>query len=268
MKTANLLKKYSIKLKKSLSQNFLSDERVARRIVEAAGIGQGNVIVEIGAGAGTLTEEIAKVASKVYAIEIDERLKDLLEERLKGYRNVQLIFEDFLKLDLSFLEDGFSYVANIPYKITGRIIEKILKEGRFEKAILMVQKEVAQRILSEPGKRSYGYLTVLVKSFCNVEKLFDVSKSHFLPNPEVDSTVIKITFKGYDMDFESYKKFVSAIFSSKRKTIKNNLKSIAACPEALLEKANIDPKKRAEQLSIGDIKRLYLALSEERDMNV
>lgn len=267
MKTADLLRKYNIKLKKSLSQNFLSDDRIAKRIVEAAGIGKEDVVVEIGAGAGTLTEELAKVASEVYAVEIDERLRELLEERLKNYSNVHLIFEDFLKLNLSFLKSNFNYVANIPYKITGKIIEKILREGRFKIAVLMVQKEVAQRILSKPCRRSYGYLTVLIRSFCDVEKLFDVSKSYFLPNPDVDSTIIKITFKGHDVSFENYREFVSRMFSSKRKTVKNNLRQIFNDPESLLLKSSIDPRKRAEELSIDEIKRVYLALLEEHGMN-
>ena len=260
MKTKELLEKYGIKLKKSLSQNFLSDERIAKKIVEKSGVGKEDVVVEIGAGAGTLTEELAKVAKKVIAYEIDERLKDLLEERLSNFENVELIFTDFLKADLSGIPDGFVYVSNIPYGITGPIIEKILREGRFSFAVLMVQKEVAERITSPPGRKSYGYLSALVQSFCNVEKLFDVSKSHFIPNPQVDSTVLKLVWKGKIAPFDEYREFLSIAFSKKRKTLKNNLRGIVKDPLSFLRENRIEEKVRPEEVRPEVLLRLFSSL--------
>ena len=260
MRTKELLEKHGIKLKKSLSQNFLSDERIARKIVEKSGIGKEDTVVEIGAGAGTLTEELARVAKRVIAYEIDERLKELLKERLSTFENVELIFTDFLKADLSKVPDGFVYVSNIPYGITGPIIEKILREGRFSFAVLMVQKEVAERITSPPGKRSYGYLSVLVQSFCDVEKLFDVSKSHFIPNPQVDSTVIKLVWKGRGVPFEEYRKFLSIAFSKKRKTLKNNLKEVLKDPVSFLKENGLGEKIRAEEVPPEVFLKLFSSL--------
>ena len=252
MKTRELLEKYGIKLRKSLSQNFLSDERIARRIVEESGIGKEDVVLEIGAGAGTLTEELAKIAKRVIAYEIDERLKNLLEERLSVFKNVEIIFEDFLKADLSHLSDGFVYVSNIPYGITGPIIEKILREGRFSYAVRMVQKEVAERITSPAGRRNYGYLSALVQTYCEVEKLFDVSRSHFIPNPQVDSTVLKLVWKGNVALFEEYRRFLSVAFLKKRKTLRNNLKGVLRDLDSFLNflrENGLSEKVRAEEIS-------------------
>ena len=260
MKTSDLLKEYGIKLKKFLGQNFLSNQRVAKKIVELSGVSSDDIVVEIGAGAGTLTEEIAKVAKKVIAYEIDRSLEDLLRDRLSCFDNVEIVFEDFLKADLPDVED-FVYVANIPYSITGPIIEKILRENRFRFATLMVQKEVAERIISKPGKRTFGYLSALVQSYCDVEKLFDVSKSNFVPNPKVDSTVLKLTWRGSDLEFEKYSRFLSSAFEKKRKTLKNNLKSFLRNPDEILKDLGIDLNKRPEQISAHDFKRIFLKIN-------
>ncbi|PLV55696.1 16S rRNA (adenine(1518)-N(6)/adenine(1519)-N(6))-dimethyltransferase RsmA [Thermotoga sp. SG1] len=248
MKTSDYLKKYGIRLKKHLGQVFLSDDRIAKRIVKEAGLKPDDVVVEIGAGAGTLTEELAKTGARVIAYEIDESLAPILQERLSKYPNVELRFEDFLKA--KDVPDGAICVSNIPYSVTGLIIEKII-EWRFKRAILMVQKEVGERILSKPGRKSYGYLSVMVQTFYEVRKLFDVPRSYFVPNPEVDSVVIEMKRKDVDLDFERFKKFVSMIFSKKRKTLKNNLKPFLSIFEGM------DLSRRAEQLTIEEIMELY-----------
>ena len=257
MKTSDLLKKYSIRLKKGLGQSFLSDQRVAKRIVEVSGVSEKDLVVEIGAGAGTLTEELARTGANVLAFEIDVSLKPLLEDRLSGFENVELRFEDFLKADLSDLKPGFKYVSNIPYGITGPILEKILRDGRFSKAVLMVQREVADRILSKPGVRSFGYISVLVQTFCRVEKLFDVSRSHFVPNPRVDSTVVSLERREIDLPFDEYRDFLSVLFSNKRKNIKNNLKRVVNDPEPLLRRLKVDPRVRAEALGVEEILGIF-----------
>ncbi len=256
MKTSELLKKYGIKLKKFLGQNLLSSQQVAKKIVKLSGVSNKDIVVEIGAGAGTLTEELAKVAKLVIAYEVDFSFKKLLEERLSRFENVRLVFEDFLEADMRGLE-GFIYVANIPYSITGPIFEKILKNARFFFAVLMVQKEVAERILSRPGRRSYSYLSALVQSYCTVEKIMRVSRSHFIPNPKVDSVVLRMIWKGNELNFDEYSKFLSRVFSNKRKTIRNNLKLFIENPEELLKKLNIDPSTRAEQISPESLQRMF-----------
>ena len=260
MKTSDLLKKYGVRLKKSLGQNFLSDQRIARKIVELSGVDPDDVVVEIGAGAGTLTEEIAKVAKKIIAYEIDRSLEGLLRDRLSHFDNVEIVFEDFLKASLPDVEN-FVYIANIPYSITGPIIEKILRENSFRFATLMVQKEVANRILSRPGRRTFGYLSALVQSYCEVGKLLDVSKSNFVPNPKVDSTVLKLTWKGFDVDFEKYSNFLSKSFEKKRKTLRNNLRSLLRDPDEVFKDMDIDLGKRPEQISVDDFKKMFLRIN-------
>ncbi len=256
MKTSDLLKRYGIRLKKSLGQNFLSSQKIAKKIVELSGVDQNDVVVEIGAGAGTLTEELAKVAKRVIAYEIDRSLERLLKDRLASYDNVELVFGDFLKMSLPDAEN-FVYVANIPYSITGPIVEKILKEDRFRFAALMVQKEVASRMVSRPGRRTYGYLSALVQSYCEVKKILDVSRSNFVPNPKVDSTVLKLTWKGVDLDFERYSEFLSKSFENKRKTLRNNLKSFLDNPDEVLRDLGIDLGMRPEQISAEDFQRIF-----------
>ncbi len=256
MKTSDLLKKYGIKLKKSLGQNFLSNRRIAEKIVKLSGVSSKDVVVEIGAGAGTLTEELAKVAKKVFAYEIDRSLKGLLTDRLSYYENVELIFDDFLKADLPNVEN-FVYVANIPYSITGPIIERVLRENRFRFAVLMVQKEVADRIISKHGVRTYGYLSALVQSYCDVKKILEVSRSNFVPNPKVDSTVLKLVWKDLSFDFEKYSKFLSISFRNKRKTLRNNLKSFLDDPDKVLKDLGIDLGMRPEQISAEGFQEIF-----------
>ncbi|PLV60168.1 16S rRNA (adenine(1518)-N(6)/adenine(1519)-N(6))-dimethyltransferase RsmA [Thermotoga sp. KOL6] len=248
MKTSYYLKKHNIKLKKHLGQVFLSDDRVARRIVREAKITPEDLVVEIGAGAGTLTEELAKTGARVIAYEIDKTLSPILEERLSKYSNVEIKYENFL--EARDIPKGAVCVSNIPYNITGPIIERII-ELEFKKGIIMVQKEVGERILAQPGKKVFGYLSVVVQAFYVVRKLFDVSKSHFIPNPEVDSTVIEMTRKQTNLCYSKFRKFVSMIFAKKRKTLKNNLKPFISIFEG------VDLSKRAEQLSTEEIIKLY-----------
>ncbi len=253
MKTAEYLKKYGITLKKSLGQNFLSDERIAKKIVESLEIKSQDIILEIGAGAGTLTEEILKTGAFVYAIEIDERLKNLLEERLNEYQNKKIIFGDFLKLDTLFLPDKYRCVSNIPYYITGPIIRKLIFTNFFDLS-LMMQKEVAERLLEPPGSSNRGFLTVVVQTFCEVKRLLNVSKSSFVPNPDVDSTVLRLVRKDFPANFDCdlYFEFVSKSFSNKRKTLANNFKTFMNKELANEILSKIDGKKRPEQLTIEE----------------
>lgn len=248
MKTSDYLKKYNVKLKKHLGQVFLSDDRIAKKIVELSNISPTDTVVEIGAGAGTLTEELAKTGAKVIAYEIDRDLEELLRERLASYSNVELRFEDFLKVES--VPPGAVCVSNLPYSITGPLLEKIVRLG-FPKAVIMVQKEVGDRILSESGKKTFGFLSAFVQTFYRVRKLLHVSKSHFVPNPEVDSVVIELLRKDVSVDPNELKEFLSIIFGKKRKTLKNNLKPFLHAFDG------VDLSRRAEQLTLEEIAELF-----------
>ncbi|SHH30292.1 16S rRNA (adenine(1518)-N(6)/adenine(1519)-N(6))-dimethyltransferase RsmA [Thermosipho atlanticus] len=258
MKTSDLLKQYGIKLKKNLGQNFLSNTEIARQIVEVANVKADDVILEIGPGAGTLTEELLKTGAKVVGVEIDKRLKPLLE-RLNEFENFTLVFEDFLKFDISTLPKHFRVVSNIPYSITGPILKKLLFSD-FSDAYLMVQKEVGERLLAPIGDSNRSFLTVVVQTFCTVEKVLTVSKGNFVPNPKVDSVVLHISkntevYEKYDIKI--FWDFVSKCFGQKRKTLYNNLKTFVNNLDDLKKK--YDLTLRPEQVS----KEMFLQIFEE-----
>ncbi|MBO8160939.1 MAG: ribosomal RNA small subunit methyltransferase A [Thermosipho sp. (in: Bacteria)] len=258
MKTSDLLKKYGIKLNKKLGQNFLSNSSIARKIVELANIKETDVILEIGPGAGTLTEEILKTGAKVIGVEIDTRLKPILE-RLNGYKNFTLIFDDFLKFDTAFLPAGFRVISNIPYSITGPILKKILFSS-FSDAYIMVQKEVGDRLLAQVGDSNRSFLTVVLQTFCQIEKVLTVSKGNFVPNPKVDSVVIKIVRKRevYEKyDIKGFWSFVSKCFSQKRKTLYNNMKTFVSNVNELRSKYDLN--LRPEQVE----EKMFLKMFEE-----
>lgn len=265
MKTSEWLEKYGIRLKKGLGQNFLSNSTVSHEIVKKSEIDENDVIIEIGTGNGILTEEIAKKAKKVITFEIDERLKPLLEERFEGSKNVEIHFEDFLNTDLSKFKDipKLKYIANIPYYISSKILEKIFEESpKFEYAIFMFQKEFGQRLMAK-SKKSYSPLSIFVQTYCTVERIMDVSKNNFIPIPKVDSVILKFNpvYKYVEeIDPKDFMKFVHICFSKRRKTIKNNLKEIIPDTEKYLTEVQIDPSSRPEDIPIETYIQLYKKL--------
>ncbi|RLL86144.1 16S rRNA (adenine(1518)-N(6)/adenine(1519)-N(6))-dimethyltransferase RsmA [Petrotoga sp. Shatin.DS.tank11.9.2.9.3] len=272
MKTSEWLKKYDIRLKKGLGQNFLSNSTVSHEIVKKSEIDENDVIIEIGTGNGILTEEIAKKAKKVITFEIDERLKPLLEERFEGSKNVEIHFEDFLNTDLSKFKDipKLKYIANIPYYISSKILEKIFEESpKFEYAIFMFQKEFGQRLMAK-SKKSYSPLSIFVQTYCTVERIMDVSKNNFIPIPKVDSVILKFNplYKYVEeIDPKDFMKFVHICFSKRRKTIKNNLKEIIPDTEKYLTEVQIDPSSRPEDIPIETYIQLYKKLLGRRGAN-
>ncbi len=259
-------KSINIRLNKALGQNFLKGERVARRIVEyAETVADIDFpVVEIGVGSGTLTKVMLERGFKVTGYEIDRRFAEQ-NRRLEGSR-CQILYEDFLKADIAELPDGISYVANIPYYITSPIIERIMFEGPvFCSALLMVQKEYADRLTASPGTKEYGILTVNVRTFALVNSLFQVSRKEFFPEPDVDSTVIELKLLSSPyVVFEKrneYRSFVRACFAQRRKKLKNNLKAVANDPERLLLDCGIGASVRAEELCVDDFVRLFNALA-------
>lgn len=218
--------------KKSLGQNFLKDENIINKIVNAPVIKKNNLVIEIGPGAGALSKRLVKVFDKVLMYEIDTRLSETLNKILGGYDNYEIIFDDFLKRDVlndlkKYKYDYLYIVANLPYYVTSPIVMKIIKEQLpVDEIVIMIQKEVAERYTSTPGNREYGEISVYLQYFFEISRVCNVDKNAFVPRPRVDSSVIKMKKRTnvlYVKDFSLFEKLVRDSFRFKRKTIKNNL---------------------------------------------
>ncbi|MDO4176254.1 MAG: 16S rRNA (adenine(1518)-N(6)/adenine(1519)-N(6))-dimethyltransferase RsmA [Bacillota bacterium] len=267
--------RHNFQLSKSLGQNFITDRHVLEQIIEGAEIGENDLVIEIGPGIGVLTAEAAEAGAKVVAIEIDARLIPVLEETLSSYDNVEVINRDILKTDLKEIiseereKGSFSgavrIIGNLPYYITTPIIMKILEDGVPADSItIMMQKEVADRIRSGPGGKTYGAISVAVQYYCDVEKVASVPKEVFVPRPKVDSTVLTLKpLKEKKLQLTDEKEFfacVRAAFAQRRKTLLNSLSSAGGMEKEevrkVLETLGIDPGRRAETLSIEEFGQL------------
>lgn len=253
---------YSFRFSKSLGQNFLVDKNFVDKIVDAADVSGKNVI-EIGPGIGTITYEMAKVAKKVVAIEIDDSLIPIIEENMEEFDNFDLIHEDILKADLEkivaeeFAGESFKVVSNLPYYITTPIIEKLVTSNLpCTDMTIMVQKEVADRMLATEKDKEYSSLSVFVKYYSDAKKVTNVPKSVFMPQPKIDSTVLKLDLRKYTDDVDEAKLFslIHAGFNKRRKTILNSLSDAVEKDKLRLafEKLGIKDKLRAENLSLDD----------------
>ena len=275
-----------IKAKKSLGQNFLSDPRIARRIIDTVAPQPTDLIIEIGPGTGALTRMLAESAGRVLAVEIDPRLIDELRRGIKA-DNLSIIEADALAANWVELirtasrpwrsrtpqpgEPRVRVVANLPYYISTPIIERLiaLRERLFD-LTLMLQKEVVERIASAPGSRDYGYLSVLVQYYCVARKLFEVPPSAFRPAPKVNSAILHLKMREQPAvavtDEARFFALVRAAFAQRRKTILNNLKAampalhFTQAPETALRDAGIEPQRRAETLSLDEFSALSHAL--------
>ncbi|WP_405294501.1 16S rRNA (adenine(1518)-N(6)/adenine(1519)-N(6))-dimethyltransferase RsmA [Methanobrevibacter sp.] len=222
--TKDILNENGIKLNKNLGQNYLIDKNKRDQIINFGNITKDDVILEIGTGIGTLTIELAKRAKKVIAIEQDEKICKILARRLKDEKidNIELINDDALKVDFPYFN---KIISNLPYQISSPITFKFL-DYDFDLAILMYQKEFANRMNGEVGTKDYSRLSAMLYFRCDVEKLADVSCESFIPKPQIDSTVVKLTPKENkisDDDFETYSKFTRALFQHRNKKIRNAL---------------------------------------------
>ena len=222
--TKEILSKYGIKLNKNLGQNYLIDKNKRNQIISFGNIDENDVILEIGTGIGTLTIELAKKAKKVIAIEQDPKIFKIISERLKEEKidNVELINDDALNVDFPKFN---KIISNLPYQISSPITFKFLNYD-FDLAILMYQKEFAERMNGSVGTKNYSRLSAMLYFKCDVETLTDVSSESFIPKPKVDSAVIKLTPKDVeitDADFEVYSKFTKALFQHRNKKIRNAL---------------------------------------------
>jgi len=268
--TSEVVKKYEFRFTKSLGQNFLIDDSVLDDIVDGAEVNEEDFIIEIGPGVGTLTRELLKRAKRVCSIELDEKLLPILQEELKDFNNFELIHKDALKVDFNELigdEKSVKLVANLPYYLTTPIIVNLLTGGYdFKSLTIMIQKEVAERIDSEPNCKAYGAFSVLVQYYCDTEILRLVPPSAFIPQPKVESIVIRLDrLKEPKVKVQDEALFFSIVrqsFNMRRKTLWNGVKNLGIGKEQLLEcfeKANIDPKRRGETLSLQE----FALLSDE-----
>ncbi len=279
VRTQEILKKFGFSFKKSLGQNFLIDTNILRRIVDHANLTKSSGAIEIGPGIGALTEQLARNSEKVVAFEIDQRLLPILKETLAPYPNTTIIHEDVLKANVKdVIEEQFKgledimVVANLPYYVTTPIIMKLLEEKLPIRGIVcMLQKEVADRIAAKPGGKDYGSLSIAVQYYTEAETVMVVPKTVFMPQPNVDSAVIRLTVRQEPVvkvrseDF--FFQVTRASFAQRRKTILNNLTSQLPDGKAkkdmilqALEKAEIEPTRRGETLSIAEFAQLSDAL--------
>lgn len=271
------LKKHHITLQKKYGQNFIGDPALLERIATVCDWQPGDRALEIGPGAGTLTRAIAREAEEVLAVEIDRRLAPLLEETLADCANVHLVFTDALKADLDALMrdtlgwDGrYKLIANLPYYITTPLIMHVLEDSeKVSELVIMVQKEVGERLCAAPGSKAYGAVTVMVQYAATVARAFDVGRHAFVPAPEVDSTILHlIPYEKRPIQAQSdavLRRVVKAAFSQRRKTLRNSLSSLG-CDKALikqaLEAAGIEDSRRAETLSVAEFVALADAFYE------
>lgn len=273
-----ILTKHGFTFSKGLGQNFLINPTVCPRMAEMGNAQPGWGMIEIGAGVGVLTAELAQRADKVVCIEIDQRLLPVLDETLSEYNNIKIVNEDVLKVDLhGLIQQEFdgkpvAICANLPYYITSPIIMRILEERLpIHSLTVMVQKEAAQRICAKPGSREVGAISVAIQYYCEPKVLFQVSRGSFLPAPDVDSTVIRLDIReNPPIEVPDEKQFfhlIKGAFSQRRKTLLNTLSSYYNVSKDLvrkvLETADVAPGFRAEQLTMEQFGQIARAMQQE-----
>ncbi len=265
MKTSDLLKKHNFKFKKRFGQNFITDLNLLERIADAGNISKEDIVLEIGPGAGTLTKVLAEKAGYVIALEIDRTLIPILEEQFKKFSNISVVNEDALKVNFDevvtkFYPEASEYkiVANLPYYITTPLLFNALERADLlSQMVVMVQKEVGQRLQASPSTKDYGALTLMANYYAQVQYMFTVSKKLFSPEPEVDSAIVKFTKHDKrplnSSQEEVFKKLVKASFSQRRKTFLNSIKTLELDKERMitfLSEAGYGEKVRGEELPL------------------
>lgn len=275
-RTKALLNHYGFSFKKSLGQNFLIDVNIIHNIIDASHIDERTGVIEVGPGMGSLTEQLAKSAKKVIAFEIDQRLIPVLNETMAPYNNVTVINEDILKADIAHYVtheladcDQILVVANLPYYITTPILLNLMQQKLpIDGYVVMMQKEVGERLNAEVGTKAYGSLSIVAQFYTETSKVLTVPKTVFLPPPNVDSIVVKLMKRDQPLvdvdDEDKFFKMSKAAFGQRRKTINNNYQSLFVDGKAnkeiivnWLEASGINPKRRGETLSIKEFVKLY-----------
>ena len=249
---------YNFDYKKSLGQNFLKDDNIVDKIVNSIEYGDNDLVLEIGPGAGALSKRLLEKVSFAVLYEIDTRLERILNKELSCYNNYEIIFDDFLNRDIKsdiakYNYDNLYVVANLPYYITTPIISKIIESDiDVKEIVIMIQKEVADRLCALPGSKEYGQITVFLNYFYDIERVVNVSKNCFVPKPRVDSAVIKMKKKEnreYLKDLSFFQRLVKDSFRYKRKTIKNNLSNYVLVKlDNILNKYGFDISSRSETI--------------------
>lgn len=257
-----ICKRFDIKMSKKLGQNFLIKRGIVDEIVHAAELTVGEPVLEVGPGIGTLTQGLAQSGADVTAIELDRRLLEVLDTTLASYDNVRIIHGDVLKLDLPTImnQKPFKVVANLPYYITTPIIMSLLESKLpIERLVVMVQKEVALRMVAKPGTKDYGALSVAVQYYTEPDIVLDVPPKSFLPAPAVTSSVIRCVLRDKPpvdvIDEKLFFRVVKAGFAQRRKTFSNTMKTTGLTRdriEELLAKANIDGQRRGETFTLQE----------------
>ena len=259
-KMNDILEQNNFNFKKKFGQNFIVDENIINNIVTKSLIDKETLVIEIGPGAGSLTAKLAESSKQVLCYEIDTTLKEILNENLKQYNNVDIIYQDFLEADVINDIKKYNYnklyiVANLPYYITTPIIINVIeKKLNVDKMVVMVQKEVVDRFKANVGTKDYNSLSIYLNYYFNVKKIMDISRNIFIPKPNVDSIVVEFTKKENSYNLKNEELFFKLIrdsFTQKRKTIRNNLKNYDLNTiEEILKKHNQDLNTRAEQITI------------------
>ncbi len=254
------IEKNNFKFKKQFGQNFICDENIINSIIDKSKIDKDTLVIEVGPGAGSLTNKLALKAKNVLCYEIDKDVKEILESNIADFNNVEIIYNDFLQCNVLSDIKKYSYkklylVANLPYYITTPIIMKLIDDHiNIDKIVVMVQKEVGDRFKAKPKTKEYGSLTVFLNYYFEIKKLMDVSKNVFIPKPNVDSIVVEFvkTNSNYHIKNEDlFFKIVKDSFKQKRKTIKNNLREYNLdIIENVLKQNNFSLSSRAEEIPI------------------
>ncbi|MBR6737159.1 MAG: ribosomal RNA small subunit methyltransferase A [Clostridia bacterium] len=272
MNVKNVLKQTGFTFKKAFGQNFLTDESLLAGVVERSGVNENTVVLEIGVGAGTLTREIAKRAKRVVGYEIDKSLQPVLNETLKDFSNVEIVYEDVMKSTMQEIEnklnENYILVANLPYYITTPIVMRFIEEAKNVLAIVItIQKEVALRLVAKPKTSDYGSITVSVDAESDGEIIEYIGREKFYPVPNVDSAVVKLTLnrnKYQNLNPEKFKKLVKCAFTMRRKTLVNNLIKGYGLTREQAENTILslgyDAGVRGEELSTQDFIKISNAL--------
>src|SRR5699024_1305982 len=273
-RTRQILNKHHFTFKKSIGKNFIVDVNILENMIQHAGIDRTKGVIEIGPGIGALTEQLAIYADRVVAFEIDDRLLPILNEELADYPNIHMIHQNILEADVHAIikryfhpEQPIHIVANLPYYITTPILTKLLRDRLpVENFTVMIQKEVADRMAAQPNSKSYGSLTIAIQYYTHPEVVMNVPKSVFIPQPNVDSSILRLTKREdppvHIEDENYFFPFVQACFAQRRKTLRNNLahfykdKYDKQTVSSIIQSSGLDGSRRAESLKLEEFSML------------